>query len=138
MFTELFIIYSFQPSTNSLHSRQITHDVPVTIISRKDWKFFNKPQISNCDVWIICFLIHMSFLCILYLSSYFQITIELPPLKQLKSLVDCIKNLSSNIIVKANSLGKMVLQIKTDLATVSFRSPKLNVEYFNSKYATTW
>ncbi|XP_061384691.1 checkpoint protein HUS1 [Danaus plexippus] len=95
------------PSSISQQTRQVSHDIPVVVVPRKLWGEFNEPKIPQPDI-----------------------SIELPPLKQLRNTIDRMKSMSSEIIISASAEGRLTLQIKTDTAKVSTRFRGLNVESF--------
>uniref|UniRef100_A0A670JRC6 HUS1 checkpoint clamp component n=1 Tax=Podarcis muralis TaxID=64176 RepID=A0A670JRC6_PODMU len=83
------------PSLSST-SRVVTHDIPVGIIPRKLWNDFREPSVPDFDV-----------------------SIYLPALKTMKSVVERMKNLSNSIVIEANLNGEMNLKIETDLVCVT-------------------
>ncbi|XP_048408696.1 checkpoint protein HUS1 [Stegostoma tigrinum] len=83
------------PSLSS-HSRIVTHDIPISIIPRKLWNDFEEPSVPDFDV-----------------------SIYLPVLKIMKSVVERMKNLANHVIIEANQNGEMNLKIDTDLVSVT-------------------
>ncbi|XP_053116241.1 checkpoint protein HUS1 [Hemicordylus capensis] len=83
------------PSLSS-SSRVVTHDIPVVVIPRKLWSDFREPIVPDFDV-----------------------SIYLPVLKTMKSVVERMKNLSNSIVIEANRNGEMNLKIETDLVSVT-------------------
>ncbi|XP_066487389.1 checkpoint protein HUS1 isoform X2 [Tiliqua scincoides] len=83
------------PSLSS-NSRVVTHDIPVGVIPRKLWSDFREPRVPDFDV-----------------------SIYLPVLKTMKSVVERMKNLSNTIVIEANLNGEMNLKIETDLVCVT-------------------
>ncbi|XP_032905982.1 checkpoint protein HUS1 [Amblyraja radiata] len=83
------------PSLSS-HTRIVTHDIPVSIIPRKLWNDFEEPSVPDFDV-----------------------SIYLPVLKTMKSVVERMKNLSNHIVIEANQNGEMNLKIDTELVSVT-------------------
>uniref|UniRef100_A0A3Q0R859 Checkpoint protein n=1 Tax=Amphilophus citrinellus TaxID=61819 RepID=A0A3Q0R859_AMPCI len=83
------------PTLSSV-SRVVTHDVPVDVIPRRLWHEFKEPSMPDFDV-----------------------SIYLPPLKTMKSVVDRMKNLSNFLVIEANLSGEMNLKIETDLVSVT-------------------
>ncbi|KAM4689175.1 checkpoint protein HUS1 isoform 1-T4 [Discoglossus pictus] len=77
-------------------SRVVTHDIPVSVIPRRLWNEFREPSVPEFDV-----------------------SIYLPALKTMKSVVERMKNLSNFIVFEANRNGEMNLKIETDLVSVS-------------------
>ncbi|XP_047910079.1 checkpoint protein HUS1 isoform X2 [Anser cygnoides] len=83
------------PSLSS-SSRIVTHDIPVRVIPRRLWNDFREPSVPDFDV-----------------------SIYLPALKTMKSVVERMKNLSHSIVIEANLNGEMNLKIETDLVSVT-------------------
>ncbi|KAM4705687.1 checkpoint protein HUS1 isoform 2-T2 [Rhinophrynus dorsalis] len=83
------------PSLSST-SRIVTHDIPVSVIPRRLWNDFKEPSVPDFDV-----------------------SIYLPTLKTMKSVVERMKNLSNFIVIEANRSGEINLKIETDLVSVS-------------------
>ncbi|XP_069469433.1 checkpoint protein HUS1 isoform X3 [Ambystoma mexicanum] len=83
------------PSLSS-SSRIVTHDIPVGVIPRKLWHDFREPNVPDFDV-----------------------SIYLPVLKTMKSIVERMKNLSNFVVIEANRNGQMNLMIETDLVSVT-------------------
>ncbi|XP_063160297.1 checkpoint protein HUS1 isoform X1 [Candoia aspera] len=83
------------PSLSS-SSRIVTHDIPVGVIPRKLWNDFREPSVPDFDV-----------------------SIYLPVLKTMKSVVERMKNLSNSIVIEANLNGEMKLKIETDLVCIT-------------------
>ncbi|XP_020021002.1 checkpoint protein HUS1 isoform X2 [Castor canadensis] len=77
-------------------SRTVTHDIPVKIIPRKLWKDLQEPSIPDSDV-----------------------SIYLPVLKTMKSVVEKMKNISNHLIIEANLNGELNLKIETELVCVT-------------------
>ncbi|KAJ1200133.1 hypothetical protein NDU88_003960 [Pleurodeles waltl] len=83
------------PSLSS-SSRIVTHDIPVGVIPRRLWHDFREPSVPDFDV-----------------------SIYLPVLKTMKSIVERMKNLSNFVVIEANRNGEMNLKIETDLVSVT-------------------
>ncbi|KAG8572298.1 hypothetical protein GDO81_012006 [Engystomops pustulosus] len=83
------------PSLSST-SRIVTHDIPVSVIPRRLWNDFKEPTVPTFDV-----------------------SIYLPTIKTMKSVVERMKNLSNLIVIEANRNGEINLKIETDLVSVS-------------------
>nr|XP_020666894.1 checkpoint protein HUS1 isoform X1 [Pogona vitticeps] len=83
------------PSLSS-SSRIVTHDIPVGVIPRKLWNDFIEPNVPEFDV-----------------------SIFLPVMKTMKSVVERMKNLSNSIVIEANKNGEMNLKIETELVCVT-------------------
>uniref|UniRef100_A0A8I3PX92 Checkpoint protein HUS1 n=1 Tax=Canis lupus familiaris TaxID=9615 RepID=A0A8I3PX92_CANLF len=80
----------------SSSSRVVTHDIPVKVIPRKLWKDLQEPTIPDSDV-----------------------SIYLPALKTMKSIVEKMKNISNHLIMEANLSGELNLKIETELVCVT-------------------
>ncbi|KAF0028618.1 hypothetical protein F2P81_019705 [Scophthalmus maximus] len=101
--------FTREPTLSSV-SRVVTHDVPVDIVPRRLWHEFKEPIMPDFDV-----------------------SVYLPPLKTMKSVVDRMKNLSNflvashpsrppgfqGLVIEANLNGQMNLKIETDLVSVT-------------------
>lgn len=83
------------PTLSSV-GRVVTHDIPVDVIPRRLWHEFQEPSMQDFDV-----------------------SIYLPPLKTMKSVVDKMKNLSTLLVMEANLNGEMNLKIQTNLVSVT-------------------
>ncbi|XP_037668970.1 checkpoint protein HUS1-like [Choloepus didactylus] len=77
-------------------SRIVTHDIPLKVIPRKLWKDLQEPAIADSDV-----------------------SIYLPVLKTMNSVVEKTKNISNNLIIEANLNGELNLKIETELVCVT-------------------
>ncbi|XP_003407109.1 checkpoint protein HUS1 isoform X1 [Loxodonta africana] len=80
----------------SSSSRIVTHDIPIKVIPRKLWKDLQEPVVPDFDV-----------------------SIYLPVLKTMKSVVEKMKNISSYLIIEANLNGELNLKIETELVCVT-------------------
>ncbi|KAF4008247.1 hypothetical protein G4228_019927 [Cervus hanglu yarkandensis] len=99
----------------SSSSRVVTHDIPVKVIPRKLWKDLQEPTVPDADV-----------------------SIYLPVLKTMKSVVEKMKNISNQLcryflmitdagnckilnlqIIEANLNGELNLKIETELVCVT-------------------
>ncbi|KYN40938.1 Checkpoint protein HUS1, partial [Trachymyrmex septentrionalis] len=89
----------------SVDSRQCVHDVPVKLITRRDWPEYKMPDIPNS----------------------FQISLEMPQLKYLRHITDRMKNINSQLTMIANKRGTLIIKIDVDLATVSTHFKGLQV-----------
>ncbi|KAK2176299.1 hypothetical protein NP493_672g01017 [Ridgeia piscesae] len=94
------------PSLSS-NSRLVTHDIPVNVIPHRLWDDYKEPDMPDFDV-----------------------SIYMPPLKLLRSVVDRMKNLSNFVLLSANQRGQMKVKVQTDLVTVT--------TYFNDLDHPTW
>ncbi|XP_011873458.1 PREDICTED: checkpoint protein HUS1-like [Vollenhovia emeryi] len=98
------LTFEIDLSTLSVDSRQCVHDVPVKLISRKEWPEHKMPDIPE-----------------------FDISLETPQLKYLRHIVDRMKNMSSQLTVTANKCGALVVKIEVDYAAVSSHFKGLKV-----------
>ncbi|XP_022373895.1 checkpoint protein HUS1 isoform X2 [Enhydra lutris kenyoni] len=80
----------------SSSSRIVTHDIPVKVIPRKLWKDLQEPTVPDSDV-----------------------SVYLPVLKTMKSVVEKMRNLSNHLIIEANLSGDLNLKIETELVCVT-------------------
>ncbi|XP_023494810.2 checkpoint protein HUS1 isoform X1 [Equus caballus] len=80
----------------SSSSRIVTHDIPVKVIPRRLWKDLQEPTVPDSDV-----------------------SIYLPVLKTMKSVVEKMKNISNHLIIEANLNGELNLKIETELVCVT-------------------
>ncbi|KAM4719050.1 LOW QUALITY PROTEIN: checkpoint protein HUS1-like [Anableps anableps] len=116
-----------QPTLSSL-GRVVTHDVPVDVIPRRLWQEFQEPSVPDFDVrsfWIQNW--DHPFSPSVHPSS--QVSVDLPPLKTMKSVVDRMKNLSNFLrirvspprpeVIEANLNREMNLKIQTHLVSVT-------------------
>uniref|UniRef100_A0A1A9WS12 Checkpoint protein n=1 Tax=Glossina brevipalpis TaxID=37001 RepID=A0A1A9WS12_9MUSC len=92
-------------SQNSGESRQIVHDVPVTVIPRNEWNYYDLPQIPRT-----------------------QLIINVCSNSLLRGLIDKLKNISPTLIFEANSMGELNLVAKNELTTITTRFKKLEVK----------
>ena len=76
-------------------SRHCVHDVPVSLVPRSQWHDFREPEMPP-----------------------FAVSLYLPELKTLKSLVERYKNLGSCFSMQAHRSGKLKLVLETDLLNV--------------------
>lgn len=90
------------PSTTG---RQITHDVPVTVIPTRDWAEFEIPQLPD-----------------------FKSVISMPTLKSIRNLVEKIKNLAAHITFFCNNSGEIAMVVETDEVTVASNYKNLEVQ----------
>ncbi|XP_055277028.1 checkpoint protein HUS1 isoform X5 [Moschus berezovskii] len=97
----------------SSSSRVVTHDIPVKVIPRKLWKDLQEPTIPDADV-----------------------SIYLPVLKTMKSVVEKMKNISNHLIIEANLNGELNLKIETELVCVTTHFKDLGNPPLASKNAS--
>nr|XP_044991764.1 checkpoint protein HUS1 isoform X2 [Jaculus jaculus] len=82
--------------TVSNSSRIVTHDIPIKVIPRRLWKDLQEPSLPDADV-----------------------SIYLPVLKTMKSVVEKMKNISNHLVIEANLNGELNLKIETELVCVT-------------------
>ncbi|XP_051709152.2 checkpoint protein HUS1 isoform X2 [Oryctolagus cuniculus] len=80
----------------SSSSRIVTHDIPIKVIPRRLWRDFREPCIPDSDV-----------------------SIYLPVLKTMRSVVEKMKNISNHLVIEANLNGELNLKIETELVCVT-------------------
>lgn len=56
----------------------------------------------------------------------------MPNLKTIKTIVERMRNMSHSLIVSATKGGRLTLQIKTNIVTLSAHFPDLSIESFAS------
>lgn len=88
-------------------SRQCIHDIPVEIILREHWSDYEEPVFTE-----------------------FHVSIQMPSLKSVKSIVEKMKSMSHELIVSANKDGRLTYQIKSNIVTIAAHFPDLNVKSF--------
>ncbi|XP_028631510.1 checkpoint protein HUS1B [Grammomys surdaster] len=77
------------------HSRAMVHDLPVKVLPRRWWKEYIEPQVRGSDV-----------------------SVYLPAMKTMKTMVERMANMGSHVLVEANLNGKMNLSVETDEVTI--------------------
>ncbi|XP_014204365.1 checkpoint protein HUS1-like [Copidosoma floridanum] len=98
------LTFEIELSSISAESRLCIHDVPVTIIPQKKWSEYNEPSVEK-----------------------YNISLEMPQFKHLKSVVERIKNMSPILIISANTNGVLAFKADTDTATITVHFPNLAV-----------
>lgn len=76
-------------------SRNVVHDITVTVLPKRLWSDYEEPEMPEFDV-----------------------SITLPALKLLRNVVDKMKSMSSYVVISANHEGEMKLLIETEIASV--------------------
>ncbi|XP_036057514.1 checkpoint protein HUS1 isoform X1 [Onychomys torridus] len=82
--------------SSSSSSRIVTHDIPIKVVPRRLWKDLQEPSVPDSDV-----------------------SIYLPALKTMKSVVEKMRNISNQLIIEANLNGELNLKIETELVCVT-------------------
>ncbi|KAK5647590.1 hypothetical protein RI129_002482 [Pyrocoelia pectoralis] len=101
-------------STEGLQNRQLIHDIPVEVIGRKHWNDYAEPQFND-------------------FHSFLQVSMQMPNLKPIKSIVERMKNMSNSLMVSATKFGKLSLQIKTNMVNLTAHFENLGIESFAGK-----
>ncbi|XP_015908683.2 checkpoint protein HUS1 isoform X1 [Parasteatoda tepidariorum] len=91
------------PSLHS-HSRIVVHDVPVLVIPRRLWEQFQEPTMIQFDV-----------------------SIYMPSLKIVRSVVERMKNIGNHMTMFASSDGEINLCCETDTVTITTHFKDLNL-----------
>ncbi|XP_044265051.1 checkpoint protein HUS1 [Tribolium madens] len=94
-------------ASGAIQSRQCVHDIPVEVISRKHWNDYEEPRFND-----------------------FHVSIEMPNLKTIKTIVERMRSMSHSLIVSARKDGRLTFEIKTNIVTLSSHFPGLGVESF--------
>ncbi|XP_042304802.1 checkpoint protein HUS1 isoform X2 [Sceloporus undulatus] len=94
-------------------SRIVVHDIPVGMIPRKLWGDFREPSLPDFDV-----------------------SIYLPAMKTMKSVVERMKNISHSLVIEANQQGEMNLKIETALVSVTTHFKALGNPAWVSEHAS--
>ncbi|XP_061394273.1 checkpoint protein HUS1 [Musca vetustissima] len=97
-------------SSNQL--RQTFHDVPVTVIPRSEWDFYELPQKPNS-----------------------KLSLSVPSNRLMRGLIDKIKNLSPTVIFYATSAGEMNIVAETEMATITTTYKNLDIKEINPSEA---
>ncbi|KAJ8970390.1 hypothetical protein NQ317_018369 [Molorchus minor] len=95
-------------------SRQVVHDIPVEVISRKHWADYEEPRFDD-----------------------FHVSIQMPNLKAVRSIVEKMRNIGHSLIVSANKNGRLTLQTKTNIVSLSAHFPDLGIKSFAVGHITT-
>ncbi|KAM5273027.1 checkpoint protein HUS1 isoform 2-T2 [Ctenodactylus gundi] len=94
----------------SSSSRIVTHDIPIKVIPRKLWRDLQEPSVPIADV-----------------------SIYLPVLKTMKSVVEKMKNISNRVVIEANLAGQLNLKIESELVSVTTHFRDLGNPPFTSQ-----
>ncbi|XP_014232160.1 checkpoint protein HUS1-like [Trichogramma pretiosum] len=98
------LTFEIEMSSISAESRMCVHDIPITIIPQKKWPEFNEPHIEK-----------------------FEISVEMPQFKNLRSVLERMKNMSPVLTISVDTNGVLALKADADSATVSVHFPNLTV-----------
>ncbi|KNC32135.1 hypothetical protein FF38_12447 [Lucilia cuprina] len=93
------------PSQTSNNITKTVHDVPVSIIPRSDWSFYEVPQKPKS-----------------------KLILNVPSNRLMRGLIDKVKNLSPTIIFYATSNGEMNLVAETEMATITTHYKQLEIK----------
>nr|CAG4635255.1 EOG090X0TJE [Alona affinis] len=94
--------------SGSNHSRLVVHDIPVSVVARRHWIDYSEPDPVNPDI-----------------------SIQLPSLRLLKSIVERMKNLSNMATIHVTSQGVLTLTVEADAVSVTSHFDDLHVEKHN-------
>ncbi|XP_069165296.1 checkpoint protein HUS1 isoform X2 [Procambarus clarkii] len=94
----------------SVHARTVVHDVPVQLIPRRQWYLYQEPEMPQFDA-----------------------SVYLPPLRQLKHVVERMKTLSTHITLAANRNGTLVVSVSTDVVNVSTHFKQLSMPVWDGQ-----
>jgi HUS1 checkpoint protein len=91
--------------TSKISSRTITHDIPVKVIStsKLSENEFQEPDVSRTTL-----------------------SIQMPPLKLIKHMIERMKSLNEFVYLEANNKGALTLKIEADAVSVSTYFRNLN------------
>lgn len=95
-------IESSRPEMNK--TRQIAHDVPVSIIPSRDWPEFQIPSLPKCYTYL-----------------------AMPSLRSIKGLVDKLKNLGPSLTIYSKDTGQLSLVVESESVTVASHYKNLDV-----------
>ncbi|XP_011493900.1 PREDICTED: checkpoint protein HUS1-like [Ceratosolen solmsi marchali] len=98
------LTFDIELSSISAESRLCIHDVPVTIIPQKKWSEYNEPNIERYDI-----------------------SLEMPQFKHLRSVMERIKSMSPILILSADTNGVLAFKVDTNAATITVHFPNLTV-----------
>ncbi|XP_065365092.1 checkpoint protein HUS1 [Calliphora vicina] len=93
------------PSQSSNNITKTVHDVPVSVIPRSEWNFYEVPQKPKS-----------------------KIILNVPSNRLMRGLIDKVKNLSPTIIFYATSNGEMNLVAETEMATITTHYKNLEIK----------
>lgn len=102
------------PSHSSDNITKTVHDVPIRIIPRSDWCYYEVPQIPKS-----------------------RLILNVPSNRLMRGLIDKVKNLSPTIIFYATSDGEMNLVAETEMATITTHYKKLEIKQMNATTTAT-
>ncbi|XP_071550219.1 checkpoint protein HUS1 isoform X2 [Panulirus ornatus] len=94
----------------TVHLRRVVHDVPVQLIPRRQWHLYQEPEMPQFDA-----------------------SVYLPPLRQLKHVVERMKTLSAYVTLAANRRGTLVISVSTDIVNVSTHFKHLAVPVWDGQ-----
>jgi len=110
-----FLIYVFINSLKPINSISISQDIPVQILTAVQLQSYVEPVLPDPEVYIM-----------------------MPPLKNLKNVIERMKNIESFLILQANMAGELTLKVQTDNISVATFYRKLehpNIEGKNAPVA---
>ncbi|XP_063230793.1 checkpoint protein HUS1 isoform X2 [Bacillus rossius redtenbacheri] len=90
--------------TSTTLGRMCVHDIPVTVVPHKQWRLFVQPEMPR-----------------------FNVKIELPNLKLLRSVVERMKTLNTRVTIIASDNGELVFKVETMMADMATHFKNLSV-----------
>lgn len=99
------------PSQTSNNTTKTVHDVPVSVIPRSDWAYYQVPE-----------------------KPQPSLILNVPSNRLMRNIIDKVKNLSPTIIFYATSSGEMNLVAETEMATITTRYKHLEVTKIGSAH----
>ena len=102
-----------QPTGLATTLRTIQHDIPVSVVPNRLWSAYQEPDMPDVDV-----------------------SIYLPPLKLLKTVVDRMKTLGNFITISANMSGELWVTLETDVVTATTFFKDLQNHHFSDAPVT--
>ena len=89
------LTFEIELMTSTGLSRSVVHDIPVSVVPRRLWSEYDEPAMPD-----------------------FHVSIYLPQFKMLRTVVERMKNLTTNITISANREGSLSLSVETDVVSV--------------------
>lgn len=105
---------SFAILMNQVKSITITQEIPVQILTSVQLQAYVEPTLPDPEVYIM-----------------------MPPLKNLKNVIERMKNIDNNLILQANMAGELTLKVQTDNISVATFYRKLEHPIIGGKELQT-
>lgn len=109
--------------------------MPVTVIPTREWPDYELPLMPKFQVNKRHATVDL-YICI-NCGPLFQMSIQLPTLRSLRSLLDKMKNLAPSLTICSASNGDLSFIVETDSAMVVSRYYNLMLENINGDASTT-